>query len=170
MKEIVVAGGCFWGVEEYFRRIIGIEATAVGYAQGHKLNTTYEEVCSQSTNHTEVVWLKYDETQISLIDICNYLFRIIDPTSLNKQGNDIGTQYRVGIYPKDEIDVPIVQAYLEAKQKEYRKPLVVEVEMLKNFQIAEDYHQLYLQNNPMGYCHVNMNTLKNKEMKEKYRK
>ncbi|NLA78715.1 MAG: peptide-methionine (S)-S-oxide reductase MsrA [Erysipelothrix sp.] len=170
MKEIIVAGGCFWGVEEYFRRIIGVVDTAVGYAQGHQQNVTYQEVCTQRTNHAEVVWIKYDEAQLSLIQVCEFLFRIIDPTSLNKQGNDVGNQYRVGIYPSSQAEVEIVKQFLKEKQKAYQKPLVVEVELVHNFQKAEDYHQLYLENNPHGYCHVDMNTLLNHEVKERYRK
>lgn len=165
MKEIVVAGGCFWGVEEYFRRVKGIVETRSGYSQGHKLDATYQEVCTQKTGHTEVVWLKYDPLEITLEKIAELLFRIIDPTSLNKQGNDKGSQYRTGFYFIDEEDTVILNSFVSNKQKEFRKKIVVEIEPLKNFIQAEDYHQLYLIKNPGGYCHVNMNALKPEEKK-----
>lgn len=165
-KEIVVAGGCFWGVEEYFRRTKGIVETKAGYSQGHKKNATYQEVCDGNTGHAEVVWLTYNPDVISLNKILEHLFRIIDPTTLNRQGNDIGSQYRTGVYTLDEDDTPIIQAFLKEKQKEYKREIVVEVEPLLNFVQAEDYHQLYLVKNPRGYCHVNMNLLKPEERKQ----
>ena len=165
MKKIVVAGGCFWGVEEYFRRAKGIINTKAGYSQGHKIDATYQEVCNGTTGHAEVVMLEYDPEQISLVKIMEHLFRIIDPTMLNRQGNDIGHQYRTGVYTLDDKDVPLIKDYIQQKQKEYPKQIVVEVEPLKNFVQAEDYHQLYLIKNPRGYCHVNMNLLKPEERK-----
>jgi peptide-methionine (S)-S-oxide reductase len=165
MKEIVVAGGCFWGVEEYYRRVKGIVDTKSGYSQGHKIDATYQEVCNGNTGHTEVVWLRYNPSEITLEKILELLFRIIDPTSLNRQGNDIGHQYRTGVYTIDDEDLPIISAFISNMQKDYRNKIVVEVEPLKNFIQAEDYHQLYLVKNPSGYCHVNMNTLKPEEKK-----
>ncbi len=168
MKEIVVAAGCFWGVEEYFRRAKGINKTKSGYSQGHKLDATYQEVCEQTTGHAEVVWLTYDPDIISLEKICEHVFRIIDPTSLNKQGNDVGSQYRTGFYTIDDEDIKQINVFIEQKQKEYKKKIVVEVEPLRNFITAEDYHQMYLIKNPNGYCHVNMNLLKPEEKKDIY--
>jgi len=110
MKKLVVAGGCFWGVEEYYRRLIGTEATRVGYAQGIKADPTYQEVCTGLTNHAEVVEVTYDETVLPLTKVLEHLFRIIDPTSLNRQGHDIGTQYRVGVYPTNDEDLAAVKA------------------------------------------------------------
>jgi len=170
MKEIVVAGGCFWGVEEYFRRVQGIVDTKAGYSQGHKKDATYQEVCNQNTGHAEVVWLKYNSTEITLEKIAELLFRIIDPTTLNRQGNDIGSQYRTGFYLIDQEDRSIIEKFVSEKQKEYKKEIVVEIEALKNFIQAEDYHQLYLIKNPNGYCHVNMNALEEEEKKDIYRK
>lgn len=165
MKEIVVAGGCFWGVEEYYRRAKGIVEAISGYAQGHVENASYQQVCSQETGHTEVVWLKYDPSSITLEKILEHLFRIMDPTTRNRQGNDIGSQYRSGVYFIDPEDEPIIKAYIQNQQANYAKPIVTEVEPLRLFVKAEDYHQMYLIKNPTGYCHVNMNLLKPEEKK-----
>jgi len=170
MKKIVLGGGCFWGVEEYFRRLNGTLATRVGYAQGFHENPTYHEVCSGFTKHAEVVEVTYDETVLGLRQIIDHLFRIIDPTSLNKQGGDVGTQYRVGAYPETEEELAILRNEVDARQKDYRKPLVFEVEKLKTFWTAEQYHQEYLVKNPGGYCHVDFRKIKPEELKEKYRK
>jgi peptide-methionine (S)-S-oxide reductase len=165
MKKIVVAGGCFWGVEEYYRRLKGIENTRVGYAQGLIKNPSYQEVCTGKTNHAEVCELEYDETVISLEIVLEHLFRIVDPTSLNKQGHDVGTQYRVGVYFIDPKDKELIQAYYDKKASEYSKPLVMELEALREFYDAESYHQKYLVKNPGGYCHVNMKLIKDEEKK-----
>ncbi len=98
-KEIVVAGGCFWGVQEYYRRLKGVEETRVGYAQGSLENPNYAQVKRQISGHAECVRIVYDSDQITLEQLLDHLFRIIDPTSLNRQGNDVGTSYRTGIYP-----------------------------------------------------------------------
>jgi len=165
MKEIVVAGGCFWGVEEFYRRAKGIIDTQVGYAQGHKEDATYQEVCASTTGHTEVVKLTYDETVISLEKVLELLFRIINPTSLNRQGNDIGPQYRSGVYYFSEEDKDIITTFIASKQPLYERKIQVEVEPVGLFIKAEDYHQLYLVKNPSGYCHVNMGLLKPEEKK-----
>lgn len=165
MKEIVVAGGCFWGVEEYFRRAKGIIEATSGYAQGHVEQASYQQVCSGETGHSEVVKLTYDPSVISLEKICEHLFRIMDPTTRNRQGNDIGSQYRSGIYYMDAEDEPIIKNFIAKEQRNYRKPIVTEVEPLGLFVKAEDYHQMYLVKNPTGYCHVNMNLLKPEEKK-----
>lgn len=169
MKEIVVAGGCFWGVEEFFRRSIGIIETTVGYAQGHQANATYQEVCTSTTGHTEVVKLKYDETLISLEKILELLFRIINPTVLNRQGNDVGPQYRTGVYYYDIQDKSVIENFIQKQQFKYNEKIVVEIEPVGIFVIAEDYHQNYLIKNPTGYCHVNMSLLKPEERKSNYK-
>jgi peptide-methionine (S)-S-oxide reductase len=168
MKEIVVAGGCFWGVEEFFRRSIGIVETQVGYAQGHKENATYQEVCTSTTGHTEVVKLTYNEEEITLTKILELLFRIINPTSLNRQGNDVGPQYRTGVYYFDEADKDVIKSFIALQQPKYERKILVEVEPVGLFIKAEDYHQLYLVKNPSGYCHVNMGLLKPEEKKPQY--
>lgn len=168
MKEIVVAGGCFWGVEEFFRRAKGIISTQVGYAQGHKENATYQEVCTSTTGHTEVVKLEYDDNEISLNKVLELLFRIINPTSFNRQGNDVGPQYRTGVYYFNEEDKEVINAFIASVQPQYDKKILVEVEPVGLFVKAEDYHQLYLVKNPGGYCHVNMGLLKPEEKKAVY--
>ncbi|NFD10448.1 peptide-methionine (S)-S-oxide reductase [Clostridium botulinum] len=156
MKEIVLAGGCFWGVEEYMSRIKGIVETKVGYANGIKENPNYEEVCSGTTGHAEACYIKYDESIISLEELLNKFWSIIDPTVLNKPGNDRVTQYRTGIFYLDEKDLNVIIKSKSQEQKNYRKPIVTEVELLKCFYEAEEYHQKYLKKNPEGYCHIHL--------------
>jgi len=157
MKEIVLAGGCFWGVEEYMSRIDGVVETKVGYANGHTENPTYEEVCTNTTGHAEVCYVKYDESVLTLEELLNRFWKIIDPTLLNRQGPDIGSQYRTGIYYMEEEDLPIIMKTFEEQKKKYDKPIVTEVESLKVFYEAEEYHQKYLKKNPNGYCHIDLN-------------
>jgi peptide-methionine (S)-S-oxide reductase len=164
-SKIVVAGGCFWGVEEYYRRLKGTISTRVGYAQGNLKDPSYYEVKTGTTNHAEVVEVTYDSTVISLPQILDHLFRMIDPTSLNKQGGDIGTQYRTGVYYLEEKDRLIIEQFIQEKQKEYSAKIVVEVQKLILFYDAEDYHQKYLIKNPRGYCHVDFSTIKPEEKK-----
>lgn len=154
-REIYLAAGCFWGTEAFFKKIDGIEDVEVGYANGKTDNTDYMRI--KSTDHAETARIVYNPDVINLTTILAYYFEIIDPTSINKQGNDVGRQYRTGIYYTDEKDLPIIEAFLKAKEPEYKKPLAVEVEPLKNFVPAEDYHQDYLDKNPGGYCHINLN-------------
>lgn len=157
MKEIYLAGGCFWGVEEYMSRIDGVVDTEVGYANGTKENPTYKEVCTGTTGHAETTYVKFDENIISLETLLNRFWRIIDPTLLNRQGGDIGNQYRTGIYYIDKEDLPIINKTLEEQKPKYDKPIVTEILELRSFYPAEDYHQDYLKKNPGGYCHIDMN-------------
>ncbi len=154
MKEIVLAGGCFWGVEEYFSRIEGVEETKVGYANGNTENPTYEEVCSNTTGHAEAIYIKFDEKVVSLKSMLNRYWAIIDPTILNRQGNDVGTQYRTGIFYKEDSDLDIINESKAMEQKKYVKEIVTEIEPLRCFYDAEQYHQKYLKKNPNGYCHI----------------
>ena len=163
---IVIAGGCFWGVEEYFRRLKGVVSTRVGYAQGILENPSYQDVCTGKTHHAEVAEISYDPSLLSLEKIAEHLFRIVDPTSLNRQGHDIGTQYRVGMYPTTAEEMTRLKAYYDHRQKDYTKPLVMELEILRDFYDAETYHQAYLVKNPGGYCHVNMNLIRKEELKD----
>lgn len=165
MKKIVVAGGCFWGVEEYFKRIKGIIGTRVGYVNSIKENITYEEVCSQKYEAIEAVEVFYDDTQLKLEDVLEFLFRIIDPTSQDKQGGDIGMSYRVGAYYENEEDKDIIEKFVFSQENNYDKDIVFEIAKLKNFCEAEEYHQKYLIKNPSGYCHVDFSKLKPEEMK-----
>ncbi len=158
MKDIVLAGGCFWGVEEYMSRIDGVIETKVGYANGRTPNPTYEEVCTGTTGHTEACYVKFDEKVISLGNLLYKFWNIIDPTLLNRQGPDIGNQYRTGIYYIDEKDLSIINETFEAEQKKYDKSIATEIEALKVFYDAEEYHQKYLKKNPGGYCHINLDS------------
>lgn len=157
MKEIYLAGGCFWGMQAYYDLKDGILNTIVGYANGHTKNPTYQEVCTNTTGHAETLFIQYDENIISLDKILSYFWRVIDPTSLNQQGGDIGSQYRTGIYYVDESDLSVIKASVEKEQKDYDEIIVTEVESLKDFYPAEEYHQKYLQKNPNGYCHIDLN-------------
>lgn len=164
METIVVAGGCFWGVEEYFRRLKGTVATKVGYAQGTLEDPTYEEVCAHTSGHAEVVMVTF-EAPLTLEKVCEHLFRIIDPTSLNKQGNDVGEQYRTGIYYENEAQKAVIENYIQKRQADYKHKIVVEVQPLVHFWDAETYHQKYLVKNPTGYCHVDFRKIKPEELK-----
>ncbi len=156
MKEIVLAGGCFWGVEEYMSRIPGVIGTKVGYANGTKAHPSYEDVCSGTTGHAEACYVKYDENQISLRELLDKFWCVIDPTLLNRQGNDIGSQYRTGIYYLDNQDLEFIKDSLHREQIKYVKPIVTEIEPLSCFYDAEEYHQRYLKKNPNGYCHIKL--------------
>lgn len=157
MKEIYLAGGCFWGVEEYMSRIEGVIDTEVGYANGETENPTYEEVCTGTTGHVETTYIKFDENIISLKNLLNRFWKIIDPTLINRQGPDIGSQYRTGIYYIDDEDLEIINITLEEQKLKYNKSIVTEIMKLKSFYRAEEYHQDYLKKNPGGYCHIDMN-------------
>ena len=159
IKEIWVAGGCFWGVEAYMSRIPGVLDATSGYANGKTENPTYEDVCYLDTGFTEAVHVKYDPNKVSLKKLLELFFKIIDPTSLNKQGNDKGSQYRTGIYFKDINDRKIIQELITQEQKKYSSHIVTEVLPLTNFYIAEEYHQDYLEKNPSGYCHIDLSLL-----------
>lgn len=157
MREIYLAGGCFWGTEKYLSLIRGVVSTEVGYANGNTENPTYEEVCTQNTGHAETVRVIYDPNIISLEFLLELFHKSIDPVSVNRQGNDYGTQYRTGIYYVDETDLEVIQRSIAELQKEYDKPIAIEVEPLRNFTRAEEYHQKYLDKNPNGYCHIPKN-------------
>ena len=155
-KEIYFAGGCFWGTEHFFKQINGVTTTQVGYANGNIENPTYEQVYTDSTGFAEVVKVAYDPKVVSLEMLLDLFFKTIDPTSLNQQGEDIGTRYRTGIYWVNTEDEKAVTEALSELQKNYEKPIVVENEPLKNFYSGEEYHQDYLDKNPSGYCHINL--------------
>ncbi|GAB6107150.1 peptide-methionine (S)-S-oxide reductase MsrA [Fusibacter bizertensis] len=156
MKKIVLGGGCFWGMEAYFKRFKGVLKTEVGYANGHTTEPTYQEVCSNTTGHAEVLWIAYEPEEISLETLLAHLWKVIDPTSLNRQGGDIGSQYRTGIYYFDPSDLEVINASKAKEQEKYEKPIVTEVEPLKYYFAAEEYHQDYLTKNPNGYCHIKL--------------
>lgn len=155
VKEIYLAGGCFWGVEEYMDRLTGVIDVTSGYANGSTENPTYQEVIGGS-GHAETVHVTYDSSLTDLRTLLLYYFKVIDPTSLNKQGNDRGVQYRTGIYYTEEAEVSIINEVIEEQQVYYSEPIVVEVLPLDGYYLAEEYHQDYLIKNPNGYCHIDL--------------
>ena len=153
-KVIYLAGGCFWGVEKYLSLLPGIIATEVGYANGHTKNPTYEEVCKGNTGHAEAVRVIYDANQGGLDFVLEQFYNIINPTVKDRQGPDIGNQYRTGIYFTDPREEAIIANSLANLQKSYDDPIVVENLSLTSYYTAEEYHQKYLDKNPGGYCHI----------------
>lgn len=154
MKEIYLAGGCFWGTEHYFKQIRGVISTTTGYANGNIDNPTYEQVYTDSTGYAETVHIVYNPDVVSLTLLLEMFFRSIDPTSLNRQGEDCGTRYRTGIYYTSEEDIATIKDVYNGIERIIGEPLMVEVEPLRNFYPAEEYHQDYLDKNPRGYCHI----------------
>ena len=154
MAEIYLAGGWFWGLEEYFSRISGVLQTSVGYANGQVETTNYQLI--KETDHAETVQVIYDEKAVSLREILLYYFRVIDPLSVNQQGNDRGRQYRTGIYYLEEADLPTINTVVREQELLIGRKIAVEVEKLRHYILAEDYHQDYLKKNPVGYCHIDV--------------
>lgn len=164
-KNIVLAGGCFWGVEAYFNNLKGVLETSVGYANGNFENPTYEQVCNNIATHAEAVNISYESNLITLPTILDHFFRFVNPYTLNQQGNDVGIQYRSGIYYLLEEDREVINKYLTKLQSRSKEKVVVELEKLENYYLAEDFHQSYLDKNPTGYCHVDLKLLKDSEKK-----
>ncbi len=158
MKTIIFAGGCFWGVEAYFKQLNGVDDTESGYINGEG-QPTYEQVCNFS-GHAEAVLIKYDDEVISLKKLLDHFFNIIDPTSLNKQGNDKGIQYRTGIYNYTPEQIPFIKSYLAIRQKEFDKEIAIELATNLVFYKAEEVHQDYLGKNQHGYCHIDLGSHK----------
>ena len=161
MSMIYLAGGCFWGLEAYLRAIPGIASTRVGFANASRERLasssrplTYTEVCTTNTGAVETVEVGYDQEQLELDDLLFLFFEVIDPTTLNQQGHDVGSQYRTGIYYSDPKDQEVIEAALADLQTRYDAPIVTESLPLDTFFPAEEYHQLYMDKNPLGYCHI----------------
>ena len=153
-KSIVLGGGCFWCLEAVYNEIEGLEVVS-GYAGGTVQNPTYNEVCRGTTGHAEVIKIDYNSEKISLEVILDIFFQMHDPTTLNRQGNDIGTQYRSIILYSGEEEKATIQDAIKNAQKKWSRPIVTEVEKLEVFYKAEDYHQQYFLRNPnQGYCRV----------------
>lgn len=165
MKRIVLSGGCFWGVEGYYKQLKGVVDTNVGYTNGNIENPAYEDLLSGKATHAESIEIYYNEDEISLEQILEHLFRFIDPTSLNKQGGDVGIQYRTGVYYKDQFDKKVIDNFMKEMNKLYNNKVAVEVMEEAGFYLAEDYHQDYLDVNPNGYCHVDFGLIKEEEKK-----
>ncbi len=161
LRDIWLAGGCFWGVDAYLSRVLGVAEGTVGYANGRTDAPSYEDVLYRNTGHAETAHVRYDPERISLEQLLReHFFAIIDPTVKNRQGNDVGSQYRTGIYYRDEGDLPVIEQVISEIQQEYDRPVVTEVEPLSGFHPAEEYHQNYLEKNPGGYCHVDLSPLR----------
>ncbi len=154
MATIYLAGGCFWGLEKYFSLVTGVAATDVGYANGTTDSPSYEEVCSGRTGHAETVRVEYDPAVAPLPFLLEVFYEAIDPVSVNRQGNDVGTQYRTGIYYTDPAERAVIDRSIAALQERYERPIAIEVAPLANYFSAEGYHQDYLEKNPGGYCHI----------------
>ncbi len=152
-ERICLAGGCFWGVQKYYDQFAGVVRTETGYANGPDTAPGYKEVCAGS-GHAEAVMIEYDAERMPLKKLLEAYFRIIDPTGVNRQGNDAGIQYRTGIYYTGEGQLPVITGVYREQQERAGEKLSVEVEPLRNFFRAEEYHQKYLDKNPGGYCHI----------------
>ena len=170
-KTIYLAGGCFWGTQKFFDQFEGVVSTEVGYANGpdsvngpdgrnssgsmnsNVAGPTYQDVCNNS-GHAETVRIDYDDSALSLKDLLNYYFLVIDPLSVNRQGGDTGIQYRTGIYYTSADQLPEIEAVYQEQEEKAGAKLAVELEPLRNFYSAEEYHQKYLDKNPGGYCHI----------------
>ena len=155
IETITLAGGCFWCVEAVFEQVRGVIDVQSGYSNGETVRPTYEQVCTGRTGHAEVVKVEFDPAQITLREILEIFFVVHDPTTLNRQGNDVGTQYRSGIYYTDEAQKQVAEDVIReiGESRTYRSPVVTEVRPLANYSTAEDYHQDYFLNHPdQGYC------------------
>ena len=154
-RDIWFAAGCFWGAQKFFKLIEGVEFTEVGFANGRTLNPTYEQVYTDTTGHAECVHVRYDPSKVSLAQLAELYFKIIDPLSLNKQGEDEGTRYRTGVYYDNPSDLEVLEAVFgQVRQSLGVRELAVELGPLQCFWPASDYHQDYLDKHPGGYCHL----------------
>lgn len=154
-QVITLGGGCFWCTEAVFKEVRGITDVESGYSNGHVVNPSYEQVCTGDTGHNEVVRLTFDTTQISLREILEIFFVIHDPTTLNRQGNDTGTQYRSGIYFSDPAQEQVAADVVRELKESgiYKSPVVTEILPVRSYWPAEEYHQDFFERNPnQGYC------------------
>ena len=150
---ITLGGGCFWCVEAVYELVDGVEAVESGYCNGHADRPTYQQVCEGTTGHAEVVRVSFDPARISLREVLEIFFVVHDPTTLDRQGNDVGPQYRSGIYWHDESQLPVIRAVLADVDAAHGGRVVTEVAREENYSRAEDYHQHYYANHPgQGYC------------------
>lgn len=163
-KEIYFAAGCFWGAQHFFAQVHGVKEATAGYVNGHRAEApTYEEVYTDTTGFAETVKVVYDEQKTSLQELVSLFFEIIDPTGVNRQGGDVGTRYRTGVYYTDaaeRADIEPVFAQERNRLGERSGELAVQLEPLRNFFPAEERHQAYLDKNPGGYCHVPLKTFR----------
>ncbi|MGK2872942.1 MAG: peptide-methionine (S)-S-oxide reductase MsrA [Alphaproteobacteria bacterium] len=154
--EATFGAGCFWGVEANFRQIPGVLATAVGYLGGAVDNPTYEDVCSGRTQHAEVVKVVYDPRRVTFEQLLEVFWANHDPTTLNRQGPDVGTQYRSAVFYHDDTQAEIARATLKRLEASgrFRRPIVTEISPATTFWMAEDYHQQYLEKRGASSCHI----------------
>ncbi len=152
IKKATFGAGCFWGVEAAFRQLDGVTKTRVGYAGGTLEDPSYEDVCSHTTGHAEVVEVTYDDDEVSYDDLLNVFWRKHDPTQLNRQGWDIGDQYRSAIFVHDEEQREAAERSRDAEQASYSRPVVTQIEPAPTFYEAEDYHQQYLEKRGRSSC------------------
>jgi peptide-methionine (S)-S-oxide reductase len=152
MKKILLGAGCFWGVEHKLSKLSGVLRTEVGYAGGEKNNPTYQEVCTDQTGHAEVVLVEFDQTKISLSMLLDEFFKLHDPTTLNRQGPDVGTQYRsvIMVYEKEQIN--LANEAIKRHSPRFKNPVVTKVEMMTSYYPAEEYHQKYLHKKGIDSC------------------
>lgn len=162
-QVIYLAGGCFWGVEAFISRLKGVNSTEVGYANGYDLAPTYEKVCSGRTGHRECVKVTYNPKIITLREILENFYSIVDPFTVNRQGADVGSQYQSGIYWQEDSQKDIVLDFLKSKQKNTSRQIKIETKPISCFYTAEEYHQKYLEKHPEGYCHVDLNQINDEE-------
>ena len=156
MAIATFGAGCFWGVEAAFRQLAGVTGTAVGYLGGSLKNPTYKDVCTDTTGHAEVVQVEYDPAKVSFDDLLNVFWTNHDPTTLNRQGPDVGTQYRSAIFfhtPEQEAAARASKDSLQASSK-FRRPIVTEITPASEFYRAEEYHQQYLEKRGLSHCHI----------------
>ena len=168
LSKIILGGGCFWCTEGVFQLVRGVEKVVSGYTGGATLNPTYMQVCSGQTGHAEVIEVSFNPEVISLTELLDIFFHLHNPTTLNKQGADAGTQYRSAVYYLDDAQLPIIRQALEAAQADFPDKIVTEVTKLNIFYPAENYHQNYFKNHPeQGYCQLVINP-KISKLKQKY--
>lgn len=153
-KIIYLAGGCYWGVEKYMSGMKGVVATEVGFANGNTRAPSYHQVRYENTGHAETVKVEYDDSVLPLEKMLKLFYLIIDPTTVDCQGEDVGHQYRTGVYYINKEDAAVAEQSLRELEAKVKKPLAVECCPLEEFWPAEEYHQKYLDKNPTGYCHV----------------
>jgi len=154
MEQATFGAGCFWGVEAAFRQVKGVLATTVGYSGGHTSNPTYKDVCSGRTGHAEVVQVDFDPAQVSFDDLLNVFWENHDPTTMNRQGPDVGAQYRSAIFFHSPLQEAAAKASKEKAQSRFRNKIVTEITAASEFYPAEDYHQQYLEKRGLAQCHI----------------
>ena len=154
MEQAIFAAGCFWGVQYYFDQVPGVVKSTVGYTGGQTENPTYEDVCSHTTGHAEAVLLEFEPEKVSFKELCKHFFRMHDPTQLNRQGPDVGDNYRSAIFYLTDDQQRIAEEVREELQPKFNQPIVTQIERAGPFYQAENYHQKYAERTGRGMCHI----------------